>query len=372
MGSVQDQPKHAAPSQQDDDSAAYAQALNLSVAYAVPMALKAAIELDVFEIIGEAGPGAQLSPAEIASRIAPNGGSAARAAVELDRILRFLASHGVLTCSAAAACGGGGGVAKRYGLAPLCKFYRKNEDGTSIVPLIQMNIDKVFLDSWQELKYGVVEGVVPFEKAHGMSFFEYQGAHPSFGRVFNQGMSYSSSVLLKKMLDTYTGFQGVKELVDVAGGVGTTLRTIVARFPHIKGTNFDLPHVISDAPPISGVEHVGGDMFVSVPRGDAIFLKFILHNWRDEACLKLLKNCFEALPESGKVIVMDCIVPEVPEASTETKVTLYGDLCMMAYLDGGKERTLKEFEFLAREAGFKMLRVACCAYGIWVMELLKQ
>ncbi|KAK4835147.1 hypothetical protein QYF36_005955 [Acer negundo] len=69
----------------------------------------------------------------------------------------------------------------------------------------------------------------------------------------------------------------------------------------LEGINFDLPHVIEDAPSYPDVEHVGGDMFVSVPKGDAIFMKWICHDWSDEHCLKFLKNCYEALPENGKL-----------------------------------------------------------------------
>ncbi|KAK4849017.1 hypothetical protein QYF36_019884 [Acer negundo] len=81
------------------------------------------------------------------------------------------------------------------------------------------------------------------------------------------------------------GFENVKQLVDVGGGLGVTLKAVTAKYPHIKGINFDLPHVIQRAPNYPGVEHVGGDMFESVPKGDAIFMKWILHDWSDEHCL---------------------------------------------------------------------------------------
>ncbi|KAJ0087394.1 hypothetical protein Patl1_08348 [Pistacia atlantica] len=92
------------------------------------------------------------------------------------------------------------------------------------------------------------------------------------------------------------------------------------QYPHIKSINFDLSHVKADAPSYPGVVYVGGDMFLSVPKGgDAISMKWILHDWSDEHCLKILKNCWEALPNSGKVIIVDFILLETPDNSLSSK-----------------------------------------------------
>ncbi|KAL3653728.1 Caffeic acid 3-O-methyltransferase [Castilleja foliolosa] len=138
------------------------------------------------------------------------------------------------------------------------------------------------------LKDAVLDGGIPFNKAYGMTAFEYHGKDLRFNKVFNQGMSNHSTILMKKILDIYDGFEGLNTVVDVGGGIGATLDMIVSKHPSIKGINFDLPHVINDAPSYPGIEH-GGDMFVSVPKGDAIFMKWICHDWSDEHCLKFLK-----------------------------------------------------------------------------------
>ena len=123
------------------------------------------------------------------------------------------------------------------------------------------------------LKDALVEGGVPFNMAHGMTLSEYQQTDTQFNKVFNDGMSDYSAITMKKILRTYTGFQGLSSMVNVGGGAGTNLGMVVSKYPSIKGINFDLPHVIREAPMYSGVEHVTGDMFESVPKGDAIFMK---------------------------------------------------------------------------------------------------
>ena len=72
-------------------------------------------------------------------------------------------------------------------------------------------------------------------------------------------------------------FDGVSSLVDVGGGVGAALRTLIKSRPLISGINFDLPHVVSVAPKCNGMEFVGGDMFDSVPMADAAFIMVWLH-----------------------------------------------------------------------------------------------
>ncbi|XP_073031921.1 caffeic acid 3-O-methyltransferase-like [Primulina eburnea] len=341
-------------------------AMQLASASVLPMVLKSAIDLNLLELIKKAGPGSFVSPAQLAAQIPTTN---PEAHVMLDRILRLLASYSVLNCRLRTRPHGG--VERLYGLAPVCEFLTKNDDGVSMAPLVLMNQDKVLIESWFHLKDAVLDGGIPFNKAYGMTAFEYHGTDPRFNKVFNHGMSNHSTIIMKKILEEYEGFHGLESIVDVGGGTGATLNMIISKYPTIKGFNFDLPHVVEDAPSYPGVEHVGGDMFVCVPKGDAIFMKWICHDWSDEHCHKILKKCHEALPENGKVILAECILPDAPDTGLSTKNTVHVDVIMLAHNPGGKERTEKEFEALAKGAGFKGFRKVCCAYNSWIMELHK-
>ncbi|KAL6648567.1 hypothetical protein ACP70R_012791 [Stipagrostis hirtigluma subsp. patula] len=118
---------------------------------------------------------------------------------------------------------------------------------------------------------------------------------------------------------------------------------VTAQHKRLRGVSYDLPHVIAQAPPIEGVEHVGGSMFDYVPSGTAILLKWILHLWGDEDCVKILKNCYEALPADGKVIVVEYVLPASPEPTLAAQGALRLDVVMLNRLAGGKERTEREF-----------------------------
>lgn len=235
------------------------------------MVLKAVIELDVLEIIKRPGPKAQLSANEIAAQLPSMNPSAG---LMLDRMLRLLASHKVLSCSVRSLPDGR--VERLYGLAPVCQFFTKDEDGPTLDTILLLTQDKVTMEIWYHLKDAVLDGGIAMEKAFGKAVHEYQGVDERFNKLFNSAMSDYSNVVLKKILETYKGFEGLSTLLDVGGGIGTTLHKIISKYPTINGINFDLPHVLKDATSYQEVEHVGGDMFVKIPKADAIFMKWIL------------------------------------------------------------------------------------------------
>ncbi|XP_021637410.2 caffeic acid 3-O-methyltransferase [Hevea brasiliensis] len=343
-------------------------AIRLANAVVLPMVLKSAIELNIIAIISTATIGGEyLSPSQIAALIPSKNPDAA---IVVDRMLRLLASYDIIKCFLHTK--EHGHVERLYGAGPICEFLTRNQDREgSIAPLFLLHHDEIFMKSWFHLNDTILEGGIPFNKAYGMTAFEYQGIDQRFNRVFNQAMSNHTTLFMNKILDVYKGFEDLHVLVDVGGGIGVPLNIITSKYPHIKGINYDLPHVLADAPSYPDVDHVGGDMFVSVPKGDAIFMKWILHDWSDEHCLKLLNNCWDALPSNGKVIIAEAILPVKPENITSSHIVYEEDLLMLAHNPGGKERSQKEFEALALKSGFSGFQVVCCAYNMWIVEFHK-
>ncbi|XP_027368629.1 caffeic acid 3-O-methyltransferase-like [Abrus precatorius] len=350
-----------------EDEEAFLFALTFVGASAVPMVLKSVLELGIIETIAKAGPGVYLSPSQIASQHPTIKNPDAPAM--LDRLLRLLASHNILTYSLSPLPNGKS--ERHYALHPKAKYFVNNQDGLSMIATFLMQHDKVLKEMWYHLNDSIQEGGLPFNNAYGMNAFEFHGTNPRFNNLFNKGMSDYSSLVMKEILETYNGFKGFKSVVDVGGGTGAVISMIVSKYPTIKGVNFDLPHVIKGAPSYPGVEHVGGDMFVSVPKADAILMKWVCHDWNDEECLKFLKNSYDSLPGEGKVILVECVLPETPNSNLATKCVFLMDVIVSCHSSGGKERTEKEYEALAKGAGFQGFRVACCAFNTYVMEFLK-
>ncbi|CAI9108287.1 OLC1v1007856C1 [Oldenlandia corymbosa var. corymbosa] len=349
----------------------FSQAFQLVTSAALPMVLYTAVKLKLFEIIAEAGhEKKKLSASEIASKLQSKNPEASSI---IDRMLCLLSSYSVFTYDVVevASSGAGGGIQYQrvYGLSPVGELFVPNEKGNTIAHLVELLQDKVTIDNWYEMGNSIIEGGIPADRIHGMSLFEYAGKDARFNEIVNKGMAGQTSMTMKHLLDEYKGFDDIETLVDVGGGIGTSLHSIISKYPSIRGINFDLPHVVKNAPSCPGVEHIGGDMFQSVPEGDAIFLKRTLHDWNDSQCVQLLKNCFKALPDNGKVIVFEFILPSNPDTSTISRSVYQIDTVMM--IIGGKERSEAEFEALAIGAGFRGIRSKCHVGTFGVIEMYK-
>ncbi|KAK8963881.1 Bergaptol O-methyltransferase [Platanthera guangdongensis] len=111
-------------------------------------------------------------------------------------------------------------------------------------------------------------------------------------------------------------------------------------------------------------------MFDMIPKWSTISMQWILHNWNDEQCLTILKNCLRALRPAGKVIVLEYILPEVSNVNLDAREA-YAIMNMMILFDGAKERTEKEFRSFAPKASFSEFKISCNFLKYNVMELVK-
>ncbi|TKW03172.1 hypothetical protein SEVIR_7G006100v4 [Setaria viridis] len=334
----------------DGDEATCLHALELISSFAVSMTVKAAIELGLIDALSTAA-GRAMTADELSAQLPT--ADKAEAAASVDRLLRLLASYNVVNCSTETGPSGEA-LQRRYTATPVCRWLTSNSGEGSLAPLAMFAVDEDYLPSWHHLGAAVAGGgPAAFERAHGVPMFRYMGMNTRLNRVFNQAMAQQTMMVIGKLLDRFKGFDGIGVLVDVGGGTGATLEMITSRYKHIKGINFDLPHALSEAPAIPGVQHVTGNMFEEVPYGDAIFLKSILHLQNDEDCMKILSNCHRALPERGKVIAVEIVLPAIPEATPVAQNPFRLDVIMLNNFRGGKERTEQEFVKLARDSGFE-------------------
>ncbi|PON65183.1 O-methyltransferase COMT-type [Parasponia andersonii] len=84
---------------------------------------------------------------------------------------------------------------------------------------------------------------------------------------------------------------------------------------------------------------------------------WVLHDWGDELCVKLLKNCRKAIPEkTGKLIIADIVVEAEGTGPFDDTGVVF-DLVLLAHNTGGKERTEKEWKKLLAQAGFPRYKI---------------
>lgn len=278
----------------------------------------------------------------------------------LYRILRALASVGIFVETRG----------RRFKLTPLAATLQTGVPGSMRAWAIMIN-EPWGWDSWKELLYGLETGEMPFLKAHGMPIFEYLEKRPDDLQVFGESMTSISQIENPAVAAAYK-FSGIRTLVDVAGGHGSLLTTILKANPRLQGILFDRSPVIARA------EHErymtakdikkrcrleAGDFFEAVPKGgDAYIMKYILHDWNDEACIKILTNCRAAMHEKGKVLVVDNVIAPGNNPS-------WGKLLdIQMLIIGGRERTTEEFAALFTAARLKLTKVIPTTCSLSIVE----
>lgn len=95
-------------------------------------------------------------------------------------------------------------------------------------------------------------GASAYERGNGALVFEYMKENANTKERFNEAMTSHTSIVMKKILENYNDFESLSDLVDVGGSLGSNLTQILSKYLHIKGVNFDLPHIVKEAPQIHG------------------------------------------------------------------------------------------------------------------------
>ncbi|KAK9151797.1 hypothetical protein Syun_010106 [Stephania yunnanensis] len=216
------------------------------------------------------------------------------------------------------------------------------------------------MDAWHHLSAAVEGSTTPWEKCHGVHYRDYFAKDAVANQLLSDAMTSHTSMVTEALLEgcRKSGvLDGVKSFVDVGGSTGVAARAVAEAFPGIKCSVFDLPHVIATAPESDLVQRIQGDMFVSVPQADVVFMKSVLHDWGDDDCVKILKKCKEAIAgkEGGKVVILDIVLDA--ESSYEFKGARLGMEMDMLVTVGGKERSEAEWQKLIKDAGYSRYKI---------------
>ncbi|MGH9329339.1 MAG: methyltransferase [Vicinamibacterales bacterium] len=230
--------------------------------------------------------------------------------------------------------------------------------------------DPFHLRVYADAMYSVTTGRPAVEKTPGMPVFEYFARDRELSDVFNNAMTAFSAVVIAAALDVYD-FSGIDTLVDVAGGHGQVLISILQRYPSMRGVLADLEHVIAGAIPRireAGLEArcktASIDFFEAVPEGgDAYVMKHIIHDWDGDRALTILRNIRKAMRPGGRVILLESVLQpgNAPDFGKLIDIE-------MLLMPGGRERTEAEFASLFRRAGFELTRVVPTQSPLSVIE----
>lgn len=221
---------------------------------------------------------------------------------------------------------------------------------------------------WGRLESVLKHGCSQAEAVLGSDLFTYHDNHPEEASAFTQAMDGFTQTLLEDVTGAVAVPPGAL-IVDIGGASGLLLRTLLQANPDTRGIVFDRPAVAAaTAESLRGTDLAarvtaeGGDFFVAVPAADRYLLKHILHNWSDDDCVTLLRNCHRRMHPGGRVVVFEMLMGEIGEGDPTAALV---DLHMLVALSG-RERTPAEYRRLFEAAGFARMQVTPLRNG-WAM-----
>jgi hypothetical protein len=226
--------------------------------------------------------------------------------------------------------------------------------------------------AWGRILNSIQSGNPAFDSVFNIPLFEYLQRCPAAGDTFDAAMTDFTRQAALAIVAAYD-FSPIANAVDVGGGQGALIGTILRTYPHMTGIIFDRPAVVVKAREqlvIAGIEDrfraLAGNFFESVPEGaEAYLLKNVLHDWDDDSAIAILKNCRRAMNDAGRLLAIEVVLPEPPDTSFGNLLDLN-----MLVMSGGRERTEAEYRRLFTASGFRLSKVIPTMAPISVIEAM--
>ncbi|MEY9836967.1 methyltransferase [Streptacidiphilus sp. EB103A] len=212
--------------------------------------------------------------------------------------------------------------------------------------------------AWGDVLHTVRTGLPAFDKTFGMDYFEFLASHPEEAALFNRAMGATMAGAVAA-IQRYE-FAGCNTVVDVGGGDGRLIASVLARHPQMKGILQDLPETVEQAHqqlvPAGVADRcalLGQDFFEAVaPGGDAYLLSRVLHDWNDDKALQILRQVRTSMPPHARLVIVDSVL----RPTDDEQLSVLGDLLMLVIL-GGKERSEADWTALLDSAGFDIRHI---------------
>ncbi|HEV2902477.1 MAG TPA: methyltransferase [Gaiellaceae bacterium] len=216
---------------------------------------------------------------------------------------------------------------------------------------------------WAESWTGLLEAVRTGSPNRDEAWYYDELARTGRAASFDALMADQVEANAREVAEAYDWSQ-IAHVVDVGGGTGMMLRTLLAAHPHLRGTLFDLPQVVESAEPADRLDVVAGDLLVDpLTRGDAYVLSQILHGFPDDGAARVLSRCMDAGGDGARILVVEAVLSERPTAD-EASFDLF-----MFTLGGGRQRTLDELRRLAGAVGLALRSSQLLTTGNSLVEL---
>jgi len=328
----------------------HAQVIRMATAYWVSRAVYAVARLGIADLLKDEPRDAEHLAAATDTH-----------APTLRRVLRSLASVGLFRTD----------EQDRFALTTLGAALQSDAPGAARSTVIALAGEWMWA-AWGEVLHAVRTGETGLQKALGVSEYQYLAQHPEEASHFNAAMIGFHGDEPAAIVESYD-FSGMRRVVDVGGGSGNLLGTILTANPNVRGVLLDRPQVVPDAERnLSAVgvtdrcQVAGGDFLEAVPDGgDVYIVSHCIHNWDEPSCVRILANCRRAMQQAGRLLIIEAVVRPGDEPDP-AKIL---DLAMLL-IPGGQERSQEEYRILLEKAGFRLTRVVPTRTSASIIEAI--
>jgi SAM-dependent methyltransferase len=225
--------------------------------------------------------------------------------------------------------------------------------------------EDVWYEAWEQLPGAVRDGALPFQLAHpGKTFWDVIEGNPEVKARFNGFMVAQTEAFAPQLLAAFD-FSTCRQVIDVGGGNGALIASVLAAHPSLRGVLFDLEPGLDGADEYLRKRGVrdrcdlsAGNFFDSVPEaGDAYLLKYVIHDWDDDRAAEILASCRRGMRPGAHLLVIDQLLPRRATDTSKDRFSMTLDLHMYV-LFGARERTEEDVRGMLGRAGFEVERVA--------------
>lgn len=281
---------------------------------------------------------------------------------KLYRIMRYLSAKGIFI----------EGTNKIFSNNKQSKFLLTNSK-YQLNAFIELHA-KYFYKSATNLLAAIKDDSIPFEIEYGEKVWPFLQSNQQANNIFNEAMAQNSYTHIRKLLDIYD-FSNYKRIVDLGGGIGSFIIEILKKYSYIKGVCLDLPNLEEKAKELireqglaNRCQYLAGSFLEEIPKhADLYILKAILHGKNDKSCKDVLINCIDALPNNGRILVIDRVIIKDSDS--------YIDGCVndinMLNVSQGKDRSLDEFIQLFKSLDLNIENLYQVEQSLFAIELSK-
>jgi len=303
---------------------------------------------------------------ELAARLenGPQSAAALAAATKtnegrLYRLLRALTSLGILDKNDDAT----------FSLTPLGNLLRDDVSG-SLRNVAILYGEPWLWEAYAQLPYSIENTTPAFDHAHGRGLYDFLKQNPPAAEKFNKAMTAFSDHEAEAVKKAYS-FSTARTIVDIGGGQGRFVLSLVTTHPHLSGVVFDLPPVVSSINNVKvsdRINYVSGDFFQKIySGGDVYILKSVLHNWEDQSCVTILQNCHKAMQPAARLLIIERVLPQENEKSE----AILFDINMLVMTEG-QERTEAAYRRLLETSGFILHQIICTESAVSILECFRK